>query len=72
MWDDLGPEMQRRMLKCPCNDPDQEGDKGDKPHDAVHMLFECNATKLVRPRVREAMTLDIDIYDERAAPASII
>ena len=47
--------MQRRVLNSPCNDPDQEGDKGDRPQDAVHMPLECNETKLVRHRVREAM-----------------
>ena len=52
-WDQLGPDKQRRMLKCPCRDP--AGDRSNKPQDAMHMLLECNETGQVRRRVREVM-----------------
>ena len=54
----MGPEKQRRMLKCPCRDP--EGDENKKPQDAVHMLLECNETKLVRHKVTGAMDAVVD------------
>ena len=71
-WDGLGPEMQRRVLKCPCNDPNQEGEKDDKPRDAVHMLLECNETKLVRHRVREAMDAVVARPGGPTEPASAL